>query len=46
MQAKLFKILGIFLSVVILTGFMISCKSSHQVCPAYTKIDNEVVKDF
>ena len=40
MQSKLLKIFGIVLTVVIMSSVMTSCRSSHEVCPAYTKLDN------
>ena len=46
MQNKLLKIFGIFLAVVIMSGVMTSCRSSHEVCPAYTKLDNSDVEQF
>ena len=46
MRNKLLKIFGIFLTVIIMSGVMTSCKSSHEVCPAYTKLDNSKVNQF
>jgi hypothetical protein len=40
MQNKLVKIFGIILTVIIFSGAFISCKASHEVCPAYTLLDN------
>jgi hypothetical protein len=37
MSRKGFKILGIALVVLVLGGISSSCKSQHELCPAYTK---------
>ena len=45
-KKKLVKIFGIVLVIGILSGVMTSCKASHDVCPAYTKIDTKEVNKF
>lgn len=47
MSRKGIKVLGLSLVVMVLGGFVSSCKGTHEVCPAYTKgtvaaIDQEV----
>lgn len=37
MSKKGLKVLGIALVVVIVGGIGTSCKSQHELCPAYTK---------
>lgn len=39
MRNKSAKILGIVLVVTVLGTVMTSCKASHDVCPAYTKVE-------
>ncbi len=39
MRNKSAKILGIVLLVTVLGTVMTSCKASHDVCPAYTKVE-------
>ncbi len=46
MRNKLLKIFGIVLTVIIMSGVMTSCKSSHEICPAYTNLDNSKVNQF
>jgi len=46
MQKKLLKIVGIVLTVVIMSGIISSCRSSHEVCPAYTELDTSEVNQF
>lgn len=43
---KLVRVLGIVLVVGVLSGVVTSCKASHDVCPAYTKVDKKEVKNF
>ena len=38
MSKKGLKVLGISLIVLVLGGVTSSCKSQHELCPAYTKV--------
>jgi len=40
MQKNMKKYIGIGFVGFVLCGFLASCKASHEVCPAYTKVEN------
>ena len=40
MQKNMKKFIGIGLVVIVLCGLLVSCKAAHDVCPAYTKVEN------
>lgn len=41
MSVKGKKVFGLLLAVVIVGGMFTSCKSHHELCPAYTKTQTE-----
>lgn len=46
MHKNLAKILGLVLVVSIIGTSMVSCKAAHDVCPAYTKVENTATSNF
>ena len=37
MSLRKFRILALFVTVAVIGGSFASCKTSHELCPAYTK---------
>ena len=46
MRKKSVKFFGIILVVSVLGAVMASCKASHEVCPAYTKVENKTISQY
>lgn len=46
MRKKSVRNFGIVLVLCVLGSVVASCKASHDVCPAYTKVENKEVNQY